>query len=450
MTDMKREKKQSIYFIGIGGIGVSALARLYKAKRWNVSGSDAVASDLSRTLQQEGIHVDIGHHKKNIKRGVDLVVYNRAIRKDNIDLVTAKKLRIPLLPYASVLGALTKEYATIAITGSHGKSTTTALAAFALIAGGCDPTVLVGTTLKEFGGKNIRIGKSHYLVLEADDFGAAFTAYSSTIAIVTNIDREHLDFYKNFDNVKKAFLKFLSRVKPGGLMILNRDDAPLWGLRDRIAAIAKKNRTTVVWYSRKDSAARKIKKAITIPGEHNVSNAMSVYELGRFLEIPEKKVISAIHSYHGAWRRMELRGKFKQALVYDDYAHHPTEIAATLQAFREKFPKKKILCVFQPHQVQRLALLFKEFQTAFNRADETLILPLYHVTGRDATIPDRDSEALVHAIQKKQPRKPIFYLAHPEKLKDAILALDGDPLSRKVIIMMGAGDIVQLTKKLVG
>jgi UDP-N-acetylmuramate--alanine ligase len=445
---MKKERKKFIYFIGIGGIGMSALARFYKAKGWNVSGSDAAASNLTHALQKEGIRVAIGHRKENIKRGTGLVVYNRAICKDSAEIIAARKLHIPVLPYAKVLGALTKKYATIAITGSHGKSTTTALASLVLVKGGCDPTVLVGTILREFSGKNIRVGKSPYLVLEADDFGAAFTEYFPTVAIVTNIDREHLDFYKSFDNVKKAFIKFLSRVKPCGLMILNRDDAPLRSLRNHIAAIAKKSNVTVVWYSRKDSAVKKIKKAISIPGEHNVSNAMAVYELGRFLEIPEQKIISAIHGYRGAWRRMELRGKFKQALVYDDYAHHPTEIAATLQAFREKFPKKKILCVFQPHQAQRLALLFKEFQSAFDRADETLILPLYHVAGRDATIPNRDSEALVRAIQKKQPRKPIFYLARPGKLKDAILALNGAPLSKKVIIMMGAGDIVQLTTKL--
>jgi UDP-N-acetylmuramate--alanine ligase len=285
-------------------------------------------------------------------------------------------------------------------------------------------------------------------VLEADDFGAAFTAYSPTVAVVTNIDREHLDFYKNFGNLKKAFLKFLSRVKPGGLMILNRDSVPLWGLRFRIGVIVRKNRATVIWYSSAEAAARKIRKTISVPGAHNVSNAVAVYELGRFFEIPERTVLAAIHAYRGAWRRMELRGKFRGAPVFDDYAHHPTEIAATLQAFREKFPDKKILCIFQPHQVQRLAILFKEFQAAFEGADEAFILPIYHVAGRDALIPKRDSEALVRAIQKKQPHKPIFYLADPAKLKDAVLALDGDPLSKKVIVMMGAGDIVKLTEKL--
>jgi UDP-N-acetylmuramate--alanine ligase len=231
-------------------------------------------------------------------------------------------------------------------------------------------------------------------------------------------------------------------------MILNRDDMPLWSLRHRVTAIAKKKSVTVVWYSKNDPSAKKIKKVISIPGVHNISNATAVYELGRFLEVPDRLTLAAIRNYHGAWRRMELRGKFKAAPVYDDYAHHPTEIAATLRAFKEKFPKKKILCVFQPHQTQRTALLFKEFQTAFDAADETLILPIYRVAGRDAVIPHRDSAALVRAIQKKQPRKPIFYLANPAKLKSAIVAL-GAPLSKKVIIMMGAGDIVKMTNGLV-
>lgn len=441
-------KKNIIYFIGIGGIGMSALARLYKEKGWNVSGSDAAPSELISALKKEGIRVAVGHNKVNLKPGIDLVVYNRAIHSDNPEIVAAKKLGIRTLPYAEVLGKLTEEYTTIAISGSHGKSTTTSLAALMLERSGDDPTVLVGTTLKEFGGRNVRVGKSDFLVLEADDFGAAFTAYSPAVAIVTNIDKEHLDFYKNFGNVKKAFLTFLSRVRPGGLMILNHDDVTLRSLRFRINAIAKKNSVTIVWYSAKSSAASKIRKAIFIPGEHNISNATAVYTLGKLLEVPERKILAAIHGYHGAWRRMELRGKFMGAPVYDDYAHHPTEIAATLQGFRAKFSKKKVLCVFQPHQVQRTALLFKEFQTAFADADETLILPIYHVAGRDTVIPDRDSEALVRAIQKKQPRKPIFYLANPAKLRDAIIALDRTPLSRKVIVMMGAGDIVKLTDKL--
>ncbi len=445
---MKKTKR--IFLIGIGGIGMSALARLYHEKGWRIEGSDSARSEITDDLNKEGIRVTIGQTGKRITKDIDAVIYNRAIPRNNPEIVAAKRLGITTIPYAEALGKLTEEYATIAITGSHGKSTTTAMAGLALLKGGLDPTILVGTKLKELGGKNMRIGKSEYLVLEADDFGAAFTAYSPAVAIVTNIDREHLDFYKNFANVKKAFLKFLGRVRPGGLMILNRDDAPLWELRRHINTIAAKNSIIVVWYSRKSSSGKKVKKNISLPGEHNLSNATAVYELNRLLEVPEKKVLSAIHRYHGAWRRMERRGTFHGAPVFDDYAHHPTEIAATLAGFREKFPRKKLLCIFQPHQAQRLALLFRDFQHAFDAADETLILPLYHVAGRDAVIPNRDSRALVRAIQKKQPQKPIFYLADPAKLQEAIIALNRKTVSLRslVIIMMGAGDIVKLTEKL--
>ena len=442
---MKRTKR--IFLIGIGGIGMSALARLYQARGWQVAGSDAVRSELTDELKKEGIRVTIVH-KGKIPKSAEAVIYNRAIRKDNADLRAARAKHIPLIPYARALGTITKEYATIAITGSHGKSTTTAMAGLLLLKGGFDPTILIGTKLKELGGKNIRIGKDDYLVLEADDFGAAFTAYFPTVAIVTDIDREHLDFYKNFSNVKKAFLVFLSRVRPGGLMILNRDDAPLWGLRKNVATIARRNNITVVWYSRISAAGKKVKRVLSLPGNHNVSNASAVYELGRMFGIPEVKILAAIHAYHGAWRRMERRGTFRGAPVFDDYAHHPTEIAATLAGFREKFPGKKLVCVFQPHQAKRLALLFREFQSAFDCADETVILPLYRVAGRDAVIPGRDAQALVRAVAKKQPRKRIVYLADPANLKEILLAPDDTPLSRKVIIMMGAGDIVKLTDEL--
>jgi UDP-N-acetylmuramate--alanine ligase len=377
-------------------------------------------------------------------------------------MLAAKRLKVRTLPYATVLGGLTKRYATIAISGSHGKSTTTALAGLVLMNAGLDPTILIGTNLRELGDKNIRVGRGQHLVLEADDFGGAFLHYSPAIAIVTNIDREHLDFYKNFSNLKRAFLGFLASTRPGGTFILNRDDKNLFLLRARIAAIAKKNGVRVVWYSLRDPEVKNIRRAIKIPGEHNISNATAVYKLGKTLKIPEAKVLAAIGSYRGAWRRMEYRGVFRGtgakgakkgagggALVYDDYAHHPTEIKATLRAFREKYPKHRIVCVFQPHQMKRLAALFKEFTTAFDGADETLILPIYKVAGRDEKPGRYDSQALVKAIQKKQPKKLLFYLSDPKYLKPALVSLTATgPLSRKVIVMMGAGDIVELTDSL--
>lgn len=435
-----------IHLVGIGGIGMSALARYFKAKGWIVSGSDLTRSEMSDTLKKEGIKITIGHTKNAIPKGADLVVFNRAIPANNPEVVVARKKRIPTLPYAEALGMVTKTYVTIAITGSHGKSTTTALAGLTLMGAGLDPTILIGTKLKELDGKNLRIGKGPYLVLEADDFGSAFLAYSPVIAIVTNIDKEHLDHYGGLPQLKKAFLQFLSNTRPGGVLILNRDDKNLFSLRAQINTLAKKNHLRVSWYSLHDPTAKKIKKTMKIPGEHNVSNALAVHRLAQVLAIPEKKTLSALGSYEGAWRRMERRGEYQGAVVYDDYAHHPTEIKATLKGFREKFSHAKLVCVFQPHQAKRLAGLFPEFITAFDEADILMLLPLYKVPGRDEMVfKNRDSKALARAIQKRFPKKMVLYLNDPKNLK-AIIA----PLVPKgsVLVMMGAGDIVNHTSSL--
>lgn len=455
-----------MHFIGIGGIGMSGLARYFLAHGWRVSGSDAAVSVMTQDLLKDGVKVKIGHKKGNIPAETQLIVYNRAIPEDNLELRAARrrassKNGLVVLPYAKVLGRITEEYQTIAITGSHGKSTTTALAGIVLADAGLDPTILVGTKMANLDGKNIRVGHGKYLVLEADDFHAAFLDYSPAIAIVTNIDREHMDFYKTFANAKHAFLKFLARTRRGGVLILNRDDAPLYSLRKAIARLAKKRELKVFWFSIRNAATasdvRKIKKIIPISGDHNVSNAMAVLKLSRTLKIPEKKILGAIGSYKGAWRRMELKGKIKKTkvLVYDDYAHHPTEIKATLAAFRQKYPHSPLFCIFQPHQAKRLHLLFRDFATAFDVADIVFILPLYKVLGRDEKF-SRDSAALVKMMQKNSPHKPVFYLGNPQKIRPAVDAiLKSLPAQKQkgmsqppVIIMMGAGDIADLTAKL--
>jgi UDP-N-acetylmuramate--alanine ligase len=465
----KKSSRLGVHFIGIGGIGMSGLARYFFAHGWAVSGSDAAVGIMTQELIKDGVEVKIGHKKGNIPAAARLIIYNRAIAADNPELVAAEnaarargngKGGIIVLPYSKALGRITEEYQTIAITGSHGKSTTTALAGLALMRAGLDPTILVGTKLADLGGKNIRLGCGPYLVLEADDFHAAFLDYSPAISIVTNIDREHMDFYKTFANAKRAFLKFLARTRHGGVLILNRDDAPLYSLRAQIAWLAKKRELKVVWFSTRGvganaTMAHKIKKIIPISGEHNVSNAMAVVALGKILKIPEKKILSAIGSYKGAWRRMEFKGTLKNTKiqVFDDYAHHPTEIRATLAAFREKFPRSPLFCIFQPHQAKRLNILFKDFVGAFDVADIVFILPLYKVLGRDEKFA-HDSAALVKVMQKRTPGKLIFYLEHPENIRLAVETILKNVRPQKqlprspVIIMMGAGDISDLTGKL--
>jgi len=447
-SNTKKNNAPLVHCIGIGGIGISALARWFLARNWHVSGSDIARSELITELIKDGCNVKIGHKKATISSRTALVIYNKAIPDNNPELRRARKLKMPILSYPQAIGSLTRSYRTIAVAGAHGKSTTTALVSLILKEACLDPTVIIGTKLREFGGKNFRLGHGSYLVLEADEWSASFLHYSPAITIVTNIDREHLDFYKNLQNIEKTFLRFLGNTKQGGVLILNRDNKNLLSLKPHIQEIAKTRKLKVLWYSLREASASQIKRILHIPGSHNVSNALAAYKLGKFLKIPKQKILTSLASYRGAWRRMEYRGKFKQALVFDDYAHHPTEIKATLRGLKEKYPKKKMLCVFQPHQAKRLTALFKDFLTAFNDADETLILPSYEVAGRDVHATKLDAKYLVRTIQKQQPKKLIFYLENPKNLVKAISALQ-TPLSHKVIVMMGAGNIFEYTESLI-
>ena len=449
---------KSIHFIGIGGAGMSALARYFLSQKWAVSGSDLAESPIIAGLRKEGVKVKIGQKRGNITAKMTLIIYSQAVRADNPELKEARRRGIRTISYPEAVGELTRQYKTIAISGAHGKSTTTALTALILKKGGLDPTVIMGANLKEFSGKNFRKGKNEYLVLEADEFGRAFLHYSPTSAIITNIDREHLDIYKNLTDIKKTFLRFLANVRDGGTVIINHDDKNCYSLKKEIIILAHRKKLRNIWYSLRDSAAKKIKKIIQIPGKHNISNALAAYYLGQTLKISEKNIFEALRAYRGAYRRMEFRGDTRYARsdvsIYDDYAHHPTEIKATLRAFHEKFPKAKIVCVFQPHQAKRLGALFKEFQNAFDDADITLILPLYKVPGRDEEISVYNSVNLVRAIQKRHPKRLVFYLNNPKKIKIALNTLlsSPKPYSSKniqtILVMMGAGNIFQYTEEL--
>ncbi|MBI5732865.1 UDP-N-acetylmuramate--L-alanine ligase [Candidatus Jorgensenbacteria bacterium] len=469
----KKYNKKIAHFIGIGGIGMSSLAQWFLAENWAISGSDMADSGFIRELRKLGLYVKIGHKKANIRPKTSLVVYNQAISDTNPEILEARRKGIQTLSYPEVLGGLTRRYRTVAIAGAHGKSTSTALAALVLIKVGFDPTVIIGTRLREFRskiarGNNFRNGRSDWLIAEADEWKAAFLNYRPYAALITNVDREHLDYYKNFVNIKKTFLRFIMNIRRGGILVVNRDNPGLWSLRSSIALIAKKNNLRVFWYHAPTSydergVFMKIKKSLQIPGQHNFSNAVGVYNLCRMFGIQEKYILAAFRKYHGAWRRLEYRGKFKIRSVngkyaidvYDDYAHHPTEIKATLQGLRERYPFHKIICVFQPHQAERLRLLFKEFIRAFDEADNLILLPIYRVVGRDKMDHHFTSKRLSKDINKMNKKKNIdsitSYLPYPSRLPIFLRNLITKPMlgfENSVIVMMGAGDIVKLTDSL--
>ncbi len=459
------KEKQNIHIIGIGGIGTSALARWFLANNYKVSGSDICESEITEDLKKIGVSIYVGHKTSNLNRKTILVIHSAAISGENPEIKIAKKLKIDIKSYSQTIGRIIKKYPkTIAVAGAHGKSTTASLLSVILIKAKLNPTVIIGTKLKEFGGNggNFRNGKSDYLILEADEYHKSFLNYRPFGAIITNIDREHLDFYKNFGNIKNAFLKFISNIKTGGILILNKDDKNLRSLKEKINNPVKLKKMTIKRYSLADAhpiLIKKISSSLKIFGKHNISNALAVYEMSKALGIEEKTIFAGLKEYNGAWRRMEYRGNLSlntkyRIPVYDDYAHHPTEIKATLEAFRKEFPKNYIICVFQPHQEKRLKLLFKEFTAAFNDADALILLDIHKVAGRELNKLSQNinSKILAETIKKRSPLINVVYLPSPQKLPKILSDMcQSAPSSHKsaLVVMMGAGNIYKYTNNLV-
>lgn len=471
--------KKKVFFIGIGGIGMSALARWFTHNGYEVSGSDAAPSRVIQELRREGIPVRIGTSARHVPHDAERIIYTMAAPRDHPERRRAAALGIRLQSYPEALGELTRRYPVIAIAGAHGKSTTTALLSLAFIHAKRDPTVIIGTKLREFKEHNFRQGKDQFLILEADEHNAAFLNYAPRAAIITNIDREHLDYYKNLSRVKKAYLEFVNRIQEKGILVVNQDNPPLYSLRTSISKIAKKRKLRVIWYRARDPRAKIIvnalRQSLLIPGEHNLSNALAVHAMARAFGIKHKLIIEALSKYRGAWRRMEYRGKLNlknsklETAVYDDYAHHPTEIRATLAGIAQKWPKSAILCVFEPHQIKRLALLFKEFTGAFDNANGLIILPIYKVVGRDrkkSQVMSRvelshniTSKTLAAAIERRIKNKrlkplklaALRYVPSFRGLRAAIAKMLRESFPRYsscIIVMMGAGGIVNHTASL--
>lgn len=404
---MPVQKKLKIHFIGIGGIGVSALAQYYLTKGHQVSGSDLASSEIIESLRKKGAEIVVGpHRKENLPPGVDLVIYSPAVRPDNPELIKNS------LSYPQALGELTKQYFTVAVTGTHGKSTTSAMIGLILEKAGLDPTVIVGTKVKEFSDSNCRVGQSKYLVIEADEHFASFLNYWPKIIALTNIEPDHLDFYKNIKKVKQAYREFISHLPPDGRLITAKKIEP--GLES----------------------------VVKLPGQYNLMNATLALKVARALEIPDEVSFKVFSQYQGSWRRFEIREKGRLTIV-SDYGHHPTEVKAALRAARDKWPDRKIWCVFQPHQYQRTYYLFKDFVKAFSNApvDRVFITDIYDVAGREEKeIREKVSaEKLVRTVNKGKAE----YLA-----KDKIIEYLKDNLQgQEVVIFMGAGDIYEVDKK---
>ncbi|MFH1712702.1 MAG: UDP-N-acetylmuramate--L-alanine ligase [Candidatus Jacksonbacteria bacterium] len=457
----------NIYFIGIGGIGVSALAKLALTSGCQIFGSDLIDSDIIADLKKLGAKIKIGKTDPYalLKKKIDLVIYSTAVPDNALILTQARRLKIPIKTYPQILGEISKQYFTIAVSGMHGKSTTTAMIGLMLESAGLDPLVIVGTKVKEWEG-NIKIPhgtwnmehgtkeKKSIFIVEADEYRSAMLNLSPDIIVLTRIEEDHLDYYKNLTHIKREFRKYLTKLPADGCAIVNWADK-------NIQSIVRLFDCSIVKYNYQDDDTRqKIKKILKVPGEHNLENALAAYKVGERLGLTQKQILTGLSKFKGTWRRQELVGYFKLPLtnyplpIISDYAHHPTEIKATLQALREKYPKLRILLAYQPHQHNRTKMLFNDFVNAFDQADILILNEIFDVAGREANLDqDVSSQDLALKINQKIKRLKIknlklkicYYTKTLAQTKNKILTL---VQPNDIIVIMGAGDIDQVARDL--
>lgn len=428
---MDLKKYNNVHFIGIGGIGVSAIARMMILEGKKISGSDVKESEITEELALSGATIFVGHEKENIG-DVDLVVYTVAVNNNNPELVSAKERGITCLSYPEVLGLISKNKKTIAISGTHGKTTTTAMIAKIFMDAKKDPTVVVGSKLLEesaHGRSNFVAGRGEYFVVEACEYRRSFLNINPTIGVITNIDNDHLDYYKDLEDIKSAFMSFVELIPREGVLVCDRGD-------ERLMDIVNRTTSTVVDYM--DFYDNEIEMLVL--GEHNRKNAAVALAVANVAGIDISMAKKSLKEFKGTWRRFEYKGKTEnEALVYDDYGHHPTEVVATLSGAREKFQDKKITVVFQPHLYSRTKLLLNDFANAFNDADTVLIAPIY--AAREQFDESIKSEMLALKIGNKA--KVFTSLLEIEDYLKGSLK-DGD-----ILITMGAGDIFKVGESLI-
>lgn len=427
------------HFVGIGGIGMSALARYFCSKGVEVTGSDAGASPLLEELRTEGIVIFPEHDADNIDPQVYEVIYSEAIPPDNPERQRATELKIPQKSYFAALGDISKTIPTVSICGTHGKSTTTAMAGLALEAALVDPLVILGTKVFEWGAKNIRLAGPPVLcqerdcglfVVESCEYHNSFLHLSPTIIIVTNCEPDHLDFFGSEEKYFEAFRAFATRLPDTGILIADFSDARIRELFGSIAA-------------RTIDAADFLAKVPTmaIPGEHNRQNAALVLALFAALELPEQTAQASLARFRGTWRRFEYKGEIDGIQVFDDYAHHPTEVRATLAAFREKFPDKRIWAVFQPHQYSRTREFLDEFAASFADADEVLIPNIYRVRDSEEDVQSVSAEQLVDKINAAGTKA-----RHTHDFAQTVDLLKTEAQPSDVVVSIGAGPVHQVAE----
>ena len=462
------EDKKRIHLIGAGGIGLSGIGRILLKEKKILSGSDTVATNLTGKLEREGMKFFLGQRAKNISKDMDLIIASAAIKENNPELKEAKRRKISVIIYAEALGLAMEKKFGIAVAGTHGKTTTTAMVTTILKEAGENPSFVIGGEVKELGG-NSGIGSSDFLVAEACEFGGNFLHLKPKVAIVTNIEEDHLDYYRDLKEIKKAFVKFISLLPADGFLVISEDAQETLASKEDLVVEAKKelrpkakvftyglkegndyqatgislqkNSTSFdILYRKEFSAALSLK----IPGEHNILNSLAAFAIGHQLGIKKNLIKNALDNFQGVGRRFEIKGEISRVTVIDDYGHHPTEIKATLSAVRQRYPVSRLIAVFQPHQYSRTRFFPDDFAKAFKKANLIIVPDIYFV--RDSAKEKRlvNSKSLVEKIKKN--RGDALYLPDFTAIVNYLLKIvrSGD-----VILTIGAGPVYQIADELI-
>ncbi len=455
MIDLTKYNK--IYFIGIGGISMSGIAVILKRWDFTILGSDRNESPQTDWLKKQGIEVYIGHNADNIKSDIELVVFTAAIKNDNPELIKAKELGIPCIERGKFLGELTKLYKdTIGVAGTHGKTSTTSMLALSFVAANYDPSVQVGAFLKNLKG-NYRIGSSDYFIVEACEYNDSYLNFKQRSAIVLNVDDDHLDYFKNLDNIQKSFEKYISLLPEDGFLVLNRDDERCFELRNhtkaKVISVGSDNRAD--WYYKNVTYDHDgypsfelyhyneyiDKVSLKVLGKHNVFNSLCCIAMCDAYGISIKTVKFALLNYTGAVRRLQYKGLFKGAKVYDDYGHHPTEIKATINAIKQiKYNKSWV--VFEAHTYSRLKDHLLEFVEALTHVDNIIVMDIY--AAREINTFNIKEDDVVNELKKRN--KNAIHISDYNKIVEY---LRDNVHGNDLILTLGAGNVTKISDLLI-
>ncbi|MGD0589657.1 MAG: UDP-N-acetylmuramate--L-alanine ligase [Bacteroidota bacterium] len=441
---------KKLHFIGIGGIGMSGIAEILLDQGFKISGSDRALSEVTERLQKLGASIFEGHRVENIAQDVDTIVYSSAVQPDNPEILEAQKRNIPIVRRAEMLAEVMRLKYGIGIAGTHGKTTTTSMTSLVLMEGGLDPTVIVGGKLSGLGGTNARLGRGEFIVVEADEYDRSFLSITPTIAVLTTLETDHLDCYRDLEDIKSAFIQFASKVPFYGFIVLCLDEPALLDIMPHLSRkkivtyglnpqadvqavdIRHKDNSTAYTLVRSNQELGTI--MLQVPGIHNVQNSLGAITVALELGIPFKKIKAGIEKFAGVYRRWEKKGEVNDIALYDDYAHHPTECRATLSGVKLGW-RRRIVCVFQPHLYSRTRDFYEDFGKSFLLSDVLVVTNVY--PAREEPIQGVNGELIVNAA-KQFGHKDVHYV--PDK-KMVPAFLKSIVKSGDIVITMGAGDI---------